>query len=92
MHSTAWESLGIWSKRSLYYITSKKTNYFTFEKLNGHISIDEFSYYNSKYKPSPVNEQKFTSNDNSLKQHSKLKLLDEYEIEHIVYFLLLMLK
>ena len=33
-----------------------------------------------------------TANDNSLKQHSKLKLLDEYEIEHSVYFLLLMLK
>ena len=58
------------TKRNHYCITSKKKNYFTFQKLNAHISTYEFGYYNDKYKLLPVTEQNFTSNDNSLKQHS----------------------
>jgi hypothetical protein len=51
----------------------KVEHYFTLEVLNNHISRYDFGYYNDKNKPSPISEQKFSSNDNSLKQHGKLK-------------------
>ena len=41
--------------------------------VKNHISRYDFGYYNDKNKPSPISEQKFSSNDNSLKQHGKLK-------------------
>ena len=81
LHSMPYDSLAIWCKTNLHHIPSKKSNYFTLKKP----STYEFGYYNGHYKPSPVTEQKFTSNDNSLKQHSKLKLLDEHEIEQTVF-------
>ena len=53
----------------------KEEHYFTLEELNGHISRYDFGYYNDKNRPSPITQQKFSSNNNSLKQHGKLKLL-----------------
>ncbi|XP_028407455.1 uncharacterized protein LOC114530067 [Dendronephthya gigantea] len=42
----------------------------TLEDLNGRIAKFDFGYYNDKNKPSPITEQKLSSNDHSLKQHA----------------------
>ena len=45
----------------------------TLEILNDRIAKYDFGYYNDQNRPSPITEAKFSSNDNSLKQHGKLK-------------------
>lgn len=50
----------------------KVQHYLTLEELNGRISSYDFGYPNNKNKPTLICEQRFSSNDNSLKQHGKL--------------------
>lgn len=49
------------------YIIQKK--FFTLDDLNGRIPVFDFGYHNDTNKPMPVQAQKLTSPDNSLKQH-----------------------
>ena len=51
-----------------YYI--KVERLLKLEILNDRIAKYDFGYYNDKNRPSPINEAKFSSNDNSLKQHA----------------------
>jgi hypothetical protein len=51
----------------------KVEHHLTLEILNDRITKYDFGYYNDKNRPSPITEAKFSSNDNSLKQHGKLK-------------------
>ena len=52
---------------------------FTLEELNTRIAKFDFGYYNDKNKPSPITEQKLSSNDNSLKQHGGLKVCFNFQ-------------
>ena len=45
--------------------------FLTVDELNRRISKFDFGYYNDKNKPSPITDQKLSSNDKSLKQHGK---------------------
>ena len=47
----------------------KVEHYLTLKILNDRIAKYDFGYYNDTNKPSPITEAKFSSNDNSLKQH-----------------------
>ena len=49
------------------FIFEKK--YFRLDDLNGRIATFDFGYHNDTNKPAPIQAQKLTSNDNSLKQH-----------------------
>ncbi|CAB4030340.1 Hypothetical predicted protein, partial [Paramuricea clavata] len=48
----------------------KVEHYLTLKILNDRIAKYDFGYYNDTNKPSPITEAKFSSNDNSLKQHA----------------------
>lgn len=64
----------------------KVEHHLTLEELNGRIARYDFGYYNDKNKPSLISEQKFSSNDNSLKQHGMLKNdSDKYSSDCSVY-------
>ncbi len=49
------------------YIFEKKL--FRLDDLNGRIAAFDFGYHNDTNKPAPIQAQKLTTNDNSLKQH-----------------------
>ncbi|XP_028418114.1 uncharacterized protein LOC114543241 [Dendronephthya gigantea] len=51
----------------------KVERYLTLEILNDRIAKYDFGYYNDSNRPSPITEQKLSSNDNNLKQHGKFK-------------------
>ena len=46
----------------------KIEHYLTLEVLNSRIAKYDFGYYNDMNRPSPITEQKLSSNDNNLKQ------------------------
>ena len=54
----------------------KTEGFLTLDELNSRISKFDFGYYNDKNKPSPITEQKLSSNHNSLKQHGKFRTDD----------------
>jgi hypothetical protein len=49
----------------------KAESLFTLQDLNCRLAKFDFGYYNDANKPSPITEQKLSSNDNNLKQHGK---------------------
>lgn len=64
------------------YILQKK--YFTLEDLNRRITDFDFGYHNDTNKPMPIQPQKLTSQDNSLKQHG-MKNDVNYIFVHNIY-------
>ena len=54
----------------------KVEHYLTLEVLNSRIAKYDFGYYNDKNRPSPITEQKLSSNDNNLKQHGMYSKLN----------------
>ena len=59
----------------------KVERHLTLEILNDQIAKYDFGYYNDKNRPSPITEAKFSSNDNSLKQHGKLKCAESTQLK-----------
>ena len=49
----------------------KTERYFTLDELNHRLSTFDYGYYNDKNKPTPITDQKLSSNDNNLRQHGK---------------------
>ena len=49
----------------------KAESLFTLQDLNCRLAKFDFGYYNDANKPSPITEQKLSSNNNNLKQHGK---------------------
>ncbi len=49
----------------------KTESLFTLQDLNCRLARFDFGHYNDANKPSPITEQKLSSNDNNLKQHGK---------------------
>ena len=60
---------------------------FTLEELNARIARFDLGYYNDKNKPSPITEEKLSSNDNSLKQHGELKVCFNFQKPVIMTYL-----
>ena len=58
----------------------KVEHYLTLEVLNSRISKYDFGYYNDKNRPSPITEQKLSSNDKNLKQHGMYSKLKTWEL------------
>lgn len=52
------------------FIFQKK--YFRLDDLNRRIAAFDFGYHNDSNKPAPIQMQKLTSTDNSLKQHGMI--------------------
>ena len=70
MHDILEGTLHYEMKEMLKYFI-KTERYFTLNELNHRLSIFDYGYYNDKNKPTPITDQKLSSNDNNLRQHGK---------------------